>query len=128
VTVGSGKGVEVTSIGGSGGGGTPTLIGDPNSSGNYSNANSSITNGAHHRFLAGTITIVLTVAGVTSNSLVSAMQFEFGTASGTDIGGQGGGPPAPPGSLPEPSTFAIAGLGALGFIGYGFRRRRLMKT
>jgi hypothetical protein len=28
------------------------------------------------------------------------------------------------GSVPEPSTMAIAGLGALGFIGYGLRRRR----
>ena len=26
--------------------------------------------------------------------------------------------------VPEPSTFAIAGLGALGMIGYGLRRRK----
>jgi hypothetical protein len=30
-------------------------------------------------------------------------------------------------SVPEPSTVAIAGLGALGFIGYGLRRRRVKK-
>jgi hypothetical protein len=28
-----------------------------------------------------------------------------------------------PGSVPEPSTFAIAGLGAFGFVGYGLRKR-----
>jgi hypothetical protein len=27
--------------------------------------------------------------------------------------------------VPEPSTFALAGLGALGLVGYGFRRRRI---
>ena len=27
-------------------------------------------------------------------------------------------------AVPEPSTFAIAGLGALGLIGYGIRRRK----
>jgi len=34
----------------------------------------------------------------------------------------GAGPPPP--AVPEPSTLAIAGLGALGFVGYGIRRRR----
>jgi hypothetical protein len=29
-----------------------------------------------------------------------------------------------PNPIPEPSTMAIAGLGALGFVGYGLRRRR----
>jgi hypothetical protein len=28
-----------------------------------------------------------------------------------------------PKPIPEPSTLAIAGLGALGFVGYGLRRR-----
>jgi hypothetical protein len=36
----------------------------------------------------------------------------------TGFVGNGGNP------VPEPSTMAIAGLGALGFIGYGLRRRR----
>jgi len=34
-----------------------------------------------------------------------------------------GGPPNPPSPTPEPSTLAIAGLGVLGFLGYGLRRR-----
>jgi hypothetical protein len=36
---------------------------------------------------------------------------------------EGGGPPNPPAPTPEPSTLAIAGLGALGFLGCGLRRR-----
>jgi len=31
-----------------------------------------------------------------------------------------------PAAVPEPSTMAIAGLGALGMIGYGLRRRKAM--
>jgi len=119
VTVnGSSTGIEATSIGGGGGGGTPTLIGDPNGFGNYSAANPSITNGAHHRFLAGTMTIVVNVTGLLATASVSQMQFEFGTSANP--------PDNVPGNLvpvPEPSTLAIAGLGALGFVGYGLRRR-----
>jgi len=46
----------------------------------------------------------------------------IGTTGNSDsdvTGGPTGGP-----VVPEPSTMAIAGLGALGFIGYGLRRRR----
>ncbi len=35
-------------------------------------------------------------------------------------------PQTPQGITPEPSTFAIAGLGALGMIGYGLRRRKAL--
>jgi len=38
------------------------------------------------------------------------------------VAGSGGGP-NPPMNTPEPSTLAIAGLGALGFMGYRLRRR-----
>jgi len=34
--------------------------------------------------------------------------------------------PAAPHAVPEPSTLAIAGLGALGMIGYGLRRRKVL--
>jgi len=34
----------------------------------------------------------------------------------------GNGPPSTPNPTPEPSTLAIAGLGALGFVGYSLRR------
>ena len=33
-------------------------------------------------------------------------------------------PPTPVPGVPEPSTMAIAGLGTLGLIGYGIRRRK----
>jgi hypothetical protein len=38
------------------------------------------------------------------------------------IGSVPGGPPTP--GVPEPSTMLIAAVGALGFLGYGLRRRR----
>jgi hypothetical protein len=44
------------------------------------------------------------------------MQFQFGTSEGEGtFSGQL--------LTPEPSTLAISGLGALGFFGYGLRRR-----
>jgi hypothetical protein len=56
---------------------------------------------------------------------ITQVAFQYGTDLTTDTRLPGGGPPAPPSSVPEPSTLAIAGLGALGLIGYGLRRRRV---
>jgi PEP-CTERM motif len=120
-------GTEVTSFG-SGGNATPNLIGEPDSTTNppsYSSADSSIkTKG--NKFLQGTTTIVLTLSNnnsknrgllATATSL-SMMQFEFGTSAGSN---EVLGLDPPP--TPEPSTLALASLGALGFIAYGLRRR-----
>jgi hypothetical protein len=108
-------GIEVTSLGNHAA--VPTVIGDPNGSNAYSNANGSIT-GNHNPFLAGTVTLVLNIAGVASGTTITKMHFQFGTSEGE--GTVGGKPPA---AIPEPSTLAIATLGALGFVGLGLRRR-----
>ncbi len=111
---GSNLGIMVTSLGNHAA--VPTVIGDPNSSNAYSNGNGSIT-GNHNPFLAGTVTLVLSVSGVTSSSTITGMQFQFGTSNNE------GNVTGDLVTIPEPSTFVIAGLGALGFIGFGLRRR-----
>jgi PEP-CTERM motif len=47
-----------------------------------------------------------------------------GPGSALSVGGTFAVPPTPVTVVPEPSTMAIAGLGALGLIGYGIRRRK----
>jgi len=119
--------VEVTSLGNMAA--IPTIIGNPDSSNAYSNGNGSIT-GNHNPFLftdgtssSSTVTIVLSIASVMSGDTVTGMNFQFGTGEGEGVVPGTPGPPQPPGTVPEPSTLAIAGLGALGFIGFGLRRR-----
>jgi hypothetical protein len=59
------------------------MIGDPGTSGNYSNANASIAgNGPHNPFLAGTATFVLNVPGVDDTTSVTSATFFFSTAEG----------------------------------------------
>lgn len=98
----------------------PTVIGDPNVSNAYSNANGSILSGTHDPFLAGTVTFVLNVPGVTSNTTIQAVTFQFGTGEGE---GEARGVPL----VPEPSTIAlaVAGLSATGLTRlFKLRRRR----
>jgi hypothetical protein len=58
-----------------------------------------------------TMTFNLTVSGGTFDlNDITNVFFQYGTQLGTAV-------------VPEPSTLAIAGLGALGFMGYGLRRR-----
>jgi len=59
------------------------------------------------------------IVGFTSNF---APQFVFGTIQ--DGGTSAVGTVVAPAAIPEPSTMALAGLGALGFIGYALRRRK----
>lgn len=64
----------------------------------------------------------------TNENLAAAHIFVSPTLTKTDalttgFAGGVGPPPQTPGSVPEPSTLAIAGLGALGFVAYGLRKR-----
>lgn len=57
-----------------------TLIGQPNSSNLYANANDSIDgNAPHNPFLSGVAVFDLDVPGVTSSTTVTRVRFQFGT-------------------------------------------------
>ncbi len=63
-----------------------TLIGGPAGSGGYPNANGSINgNGPHNPFLSGNAVFDLNVTGVTAQTTISKVRFQFGTADGTNF-------------------------------------------
>jgi len=70
--------------------------------------------------------------GSTSEIMIigtNATAFQTGTVGvidGVPASLSGFEPLGPAGMVPEPSTLAIAGLGALGMIGYGLRRRKVL--
>jgi hypothetical protein len=98
-----------------GSGANHLIIGPPGAGGIYSNANSSIAgNVPHNPFLNQSATFTISGSGITAATVVTAATFSFGTTSGVNVNGV---------PVPEPSTMAIAGLGAIGFIGFGLRRR-----
>jgi MYXO-CTERM domain-containing protein len=89
---------------------------DPSKGGHYSNANPSIYN--KNPSVLGSATFTISIAGVTTTSLLSNVVFQLGTTQGSDtFNGQL--------VTPEPSSLAIAGLGALGLFAFGLRRRRV---
>jgi len=95
-----------------------TLIGGPDGSNLYSNANGSIAgNTPHNPFITGTATFDLQVLGVTTLSLVNSATFSFGTTEGANV-------PGIHSRVPEPSTLLllVSGLSIVGAMGW---RRRL---
>jgi len=73
--------------------------------------------------VADTVNIVIPVlSGTLDLTKISNVWFTYGSEQEGANGVQGG-PKSPPG-VPEPSTLAIGGLGALGFLAYSLRRRR----
>ena len=98
------------------------IIGPPNGSNLYSNADSSIAgNGSNNPFLTSGATFVLSVPGVTAQSAVVFAQFSFGTTPGITLNGIGGadaetgvGDQLP---IPEPATasFVFISLAALAY-------------
>jgi hypothetical protein len=107
-------------------GGTPNrlIIGpdsmgnlDPTLGGEYTNANPSITNN-HNPSVLGSATFTISVAGVTSNSILSNVVFDYGTTAGSNTVA---GTLQP--NVPEPGVNALlAGLSVSG-LGILVRRR-----
>lgn len=78
--------------------------------------------------------LILFYSGTLTGPGITGSQNAFMQASFNQVGGPGTAisgsitdtSTAPPGLIPEPSTVVLAGLGALGLIGYGVRRRKAM--
>jgi hypothetical protein len=92
-----------------------TIIGPPDGSNLYSNANGSIVNGTHSPFIGLSASFTLNVPGVTAQSTVSSAIFQFNTSAGTTV------PGITITQFPEPGTLALAGLAACGAM---IRRKR----
>jgi hypothetical protein len=106
----SGKTITLETIGG----GKPTELILPDSlGGKYKSANASIVKN-FSPFVDGPATFTLNLAGVTSSTRITDVTFSFGTGPDYTVAG------AVP--TPEPSSLAVAGLGALAFLGYRLRQ------
>jgi len=91
-----------------------TLIGGTGS-GSYPNANGSIAgNNPHNPFLVGTLTLTLTVPGVTANSTFSNVVIQFGTTA----------TPPQEQQVPEPASMLLLGTGLIGAAATYRRRMR----
>jgi len=78
----------------------------------------------HGPLIKSSIQFVLAAAsGFTLAELGNSVVFQYGTNL-SEPSYSSGPPVLTPTPTPEPSTLAIAGLGALGLLGYGLRRRR----
>ena len=107
-----------------------TIIGQPNGSNAYSNAQGSINgNGAHNPFLYGStadpVKFTMTISGITASTAISQIKVNFGTSisdtftcTSPTAGCQNDG-----GDVPEPSTMGLLGLGLVG-VGALARRKR----
>jgi hypothetical protein len=91
--------------------------------GGYPNSNSSLNKDKHQPSVDGPLTVTLTLAGLTSSTTIKSVSFEYGTGPDTTQPGTEHGSPILFAVAPEPSTLVIGVVGALGFFGYGLRRR-----
>ena len=101
-------------LGAGGAGPAHLIIGPPNASGVYSNANGSIAgNGPHNPFLNQTAMFAISLAGITADTTITGAIFSFGTTSGVNVAGVPSTSPVPlPGALPLFAT-GLAGLGLM---------------
>jgi len=84
-----------------------TMIGPPDSSGVYSDANHSIAgNGPHNPFISETATWVIDAPNVSSDTTITSAIFSFGTTVGQNVAGA---------VIPEPSSMLLLGSGLLVF-------------
>jgi hypothetical protein len=101
-----------------------TIIGPPDGSSLYSNAQGSIAgNGPHNPFLGQTASFLLLVPGVTADTQITSATFSFNTTSGNNVPGT---PSCTANCLtvtPEPATLTLFGSG-LAFLGTRLRRKK----
>jgi hypothetical protein len=94
---------------------THLIIGPPDGSNLYSNADTTIAgNGSNNPFLGESASFFLAVPGVTADSIVVSATFSFGTTAGVDVPGVQGS------EVPEPAALSVLAMGGLVL----FRRRR----
>ncbi len=109
----AGSQLDLDLLGSGGAGPSHVLLGPPNGSNVYSNANGSIAgNGPHNPFLGGTATFDISVPGVTTAlSTISAVTFSFGTSHDSSADND-------PGTIvPEPASMSLALTGLLSAAG-----------
>jgi len=117
----SGNSGNLDVLGGGGAGPEHLIIGPPDHSGLYSNANGSIAgNGAHDPFLNQSATFTITGPNITADTSITGASFSFGTtegAAGYTVTGS---------AVPEPGSLVLAliGAGVVGSIGFQRSRRR----
>jgi hypothetical protein len=102
-----------------------TILGSPDGSNVYSNANSSIAgNKPHNPFLAGTVSFDIAITGLTASDTVDSATFSFGTTVGDNVPGSG---PPPQNPVPEPTSMLLMS-GLLGLLGVPALRRRFARA
>ena len=84
------------------------IIGPTDASGNYSNASSSITDGHFSPYINGTGTFVIADSAITTDTLISAVTFNFGTGPDTFL------PGVPSHPVSEPASLLLLGSGLIG--------------
>jgi hypothetical protein len=96
------------------------IIGPPNGSGNYSNGNASVVDGQFSPYINGTGTFVISDSAITAATTIAGVTFDFGTAPDTFLPGV---------PVPEPSSFALLGLGFMTSAAfYQWRKRKTSKS
>jgi len=107
-------GLRICLLNGCGVGPAMVILGPPDGSNTYSNANASIAgNGPHNPFLNGTVAFQIVVPGLTVDSTVTSATFSFGTTEGSNVVGVPGGGGSTPAEIPEPGTWLLVSGGGL---------------